>query len=86
MLTTESDLKARCHALLVELNLIAAKTEIAIEALTGGVASDIALVSVDQRQWCVKFALPKLKVAADWFAPVERNAAEYACLTIGNYE
>ena len=47
-----------------------------IEALTGGVSSDISLVSVDTRRFCVKRALAKLKVAADWRAPVERNKSE----------
>jgi aminoglycoside phosphotransferase (APT) family kinase protein len=53
-----------------------------IHMLTGGVASDIASLRVGQRQYCVKFALPKLKVAADWFAPVHRNAAEYTWLKV----
>ena len=47
-----------------------------IEPLTGGVSSDISLVSVDTRRFCVKRALAKLKVAADWRAPVERNKSE----------
>ncbi|WP_380058218.1 phosphotransferase family protein [Falsihalocynthiibacter sp. SS001] len=50
--------------------------------LTGGVASDIASVEVNGRKICVKFALPKLKVAAEWNAPVHRNAAEYAWLEV----
>jgi len=47
-----------------------------IEALAGGVSSDIARVDAGGRSFCVKRALPKLKVAADWRAPVERNHAE----------
>lgn len=50
--------------------------------LSGGVASDIARVRLNDRSLCVKFALPKLKVQADWFAPVHRNAAEYAWLEL----
>lgn len=47
--------------------------------LTGGVSSDIWRVEVaDGRTLCVKRALPKLKVAADWQAPVSRNAYEWA--------
>jgi 5-methylthioribose kinase len=46
--------------------------------LTGGVSSDILLAEVDGRQFCIKRALPRLKVAAVWEAPVERNAAEAA--------
>ena len=46
--------------------------------LAGGVSSDIVLVEAEDRRFCVKRALPKLKVAALWEAPVERNAAEAA--------
>ena len=73
-----------CNRLLTELKLITGEQTIRVEPLTGGVASDIALVEVDHRKWCVKFALPKLKVEADWFAPVHRNAAEYAWLTVAS--
>jgi aminoglycoside phosphotransferase (APT) family kinase protein len=46
--------------------------------LTGGVSSDISLVEASGRRFCVKRALPRLKVSALWEAPVERNAAEAA--------
>jgi aminoglycoside phosphotransferase (APT) family kinase protein len=46
------------------------------EALTGGVASDIWRVESGGSSFCVKRALPKLRVAADWRAPVERNRYE----------
>ena len=51
-----------------------------LTALTGGIASDIYRVEVGQRQFVVKRALAKLRVAADWCAPVERNAYEVAWL------
>jgi aminoglycoside phosphotransferase (APT) family kinase protein len=44
--------------------------------LTGGVSSDIWLVALPGGQVCVKRALAKLKVAADWRAPVARNLYE----------
>ncbi len=45
--------------------------------LAGGVSSDIWHVLLpDGREVCVKRALPKLKVAADWRAPVIRNRYE----------
>jgi len=47
-------------------------------ALTGGVSSDIWRVDLESGPVCIKRALPKLKVAADWEAPVERNAYEVA--------
>jgi aminoglycoside phosphotransferase (APT) family kinase protein len=44
--------------------------------LTGGVASDIWKVEAGGRVFAVKKALPKLRVARDWSAPVSRNASE----------
>ena len=44
--------------------------------LTGGVASDIWLICLPDGPICVKRALAKLLVAADWRAPVERNRYE----------
>lgn len=44
--------------------------------LTGGVASDIWLVETRQRSFCVKQALSRLRVAAEWRAPTERNIYE----------
>jgi Ser/Thr protein kinase RdoA (MazF antagonist) len=47
--------------------------------LAGGVSSDIWRVDLpDGRTICVKRALPRLKVAAEWHAPVSRNAYEWA--------
>ena len=46
--------------------------------LTGGVSSEISLVEASGRRFCVKRALPRLKVSALWEAPVARNAAEAA--------
>ena len=46
-------------------------------ALTGGVSSDIWRLDLPGRSLCIKAALPKLKVAGDWQAPVARNAHEW---------
>ena len=48
--------------------------------LAGGVSSDIWRVDLPGRSLCVKRALAKLKVAADWQASVTRNAYEWAWL------
>jgi len=63
-------------ASLVRLGLARAGASPRIEALTGGVSSDIVRVDADGRTFCVKRALARLKVAAEWRAPVERNHAE----------
>ena len=76
----EDTLQIRCKTLLTELGLLPEGAPCHAVALTGGVASDIAKVSVDGKDYCVKFALAKLRVKADWFAPVERNLAEYRWL------
>ncbi len=46
------------------------------ERLTGGVSSDIWRIDTPDGLVCVKRALAKLRVAADWRAPVERNIYE----------
>jgi aminoglycoside phosphotransferase (APT) family kinase protein len=46
------------------------------ERLTGGVSSDIWRIDLPTGPVCVKRALAKLRVAADWQAPVERNQYE----------
>lgn len=52
--------------------------------LAGGVSSDIWKVETGSRVFCVKRALPKLKVRADWFAPVERSRFEVAWYRIAD--
>lgn len=44
--------------------------------LAGGVSSDIWRIDGPGATYCVKRALPRLKVAADWYAPIRRNAEE----------
>jgi len=56
--------------------LIADGERPSFRALTGGVSSDIWLVETPARAFCVKRALAKLRVAADWRAPVERSIYE----------
>jgi aminoglycoside phosphotransferase (APT) family kinase protein len=46
------------------------------ERLTGGVSSDIWRIDLPAGPVCVKRALAKLNVAAEWHAPVERNIYE----------
>lgn len=62
--------------------LCAADAQIVKTPLAGGVSSDIWRVDISDaggcRSICVKRALPQLKVAADWSAPVSRNAFEWA--------
>ncbi len=47
-----------------------------LEPLTGGVSSDIWRIDLPSGPACVKRALPRLRVSAEWYAPVERNRYE----------
>lgn len=60
--------------------LVGADEAVRFTPLTGGVSSDIWLVETTARRFCVKRALAKLRVAADWRAPVERSVFEAAWL------
>ena len=60
---------------------LAVRSVVAIKPLTGGVSSDIVEITLnDGQRLCAKRALPKLKVASVWEAPVERNQYEVAWL------
>ena len=52
--------------------------------LTGGVSSLIVRADTARGPICIKQALPRLKVAAVWEAPVERNRAEVAWMRIAS--
>jgi len=51
------------------------------EPLAGGVSSDIWLVRAGAAEFCVKRALDRLRVAAEWRADISRNATEVRWLT-----
>jgi 5-methylthioribose kinase len=50
--------------------------EPSIRLLSGGVSGNILVVELEGRAVCVKQALPQLKVAREWLAPVGRIFAE----------
>jgi aminoglycoside phosphotransferase (APT) family kinase protein len=54
------------------------------EPLAGGVSSDIWRIDLPAGPICVKRALPKLRVAADWRAPIERNLYEARWMQVAN--
>jgi aminoglycoside phosphotransferase (APT) family kinase protein len=71
-------------AALRRLGLLAADASACFTPLPGGVSSDIWRVDLADGPICVKRALAKLKVAADWRAPTERNAYEVAWIEAAN--
>ncbi len=73
-------------AALRRLNLVGPDEPARLTPLTGGVSSEIQLVETATRRFCVKRALARLKVAALWEAPIERNGAEAAWIrTVGEW-
>ncbi len=66
------------RAALERMGLLAPGQPLALEPLAGGVSSDIFRAILPTGPVCVKRALPKLKVQADWRAPVDRNRYEVA--------
>ena len=51
-------------------------TPVRVQPLSGGVSSDIWRVDLPGASICVKRALPRLRVAQVWEAPIERNRYE----------
>jgi aminoglycoside phosphotransferase (APT) family kinase protein len=64
------------------MSIVSAHQQIELMPLAGGVSSDIYRVDLPEGPICVKRALPRLKVAADWRAPVERNRWEVEWMRI----
>lgn len=60
----------------VSLGLAAADEPVQAAALTGGVSSGIYRVDLRSGRYCLKQALPRLKVAKEWNVPVERVFSE----------
>jgi aminoglycoside phosphotransferase (APT) family kinase protein len=59
------------------MGLLSNAEQFSCEPLSGGVSSDIWRITVGNKQYCLKRALPRLKVAQRWEAPVGRNNFEW---------
>ena len=66
--------------IVLSLGLARPGEEVHALALTGGVSSGIYRVDLASGSYCVKQALPQLKVAKEWKVPVERVFSEVAYL------
>jgi aminoglycoside phosphotransferase (APT) family kinase protein len=69
------------EAFLIRSRLFQTGAPIRVTTLSGGVSCDVWRVDLDDRTICVKRALPQLRVAANWEAPMSRNGHEWAWLT-----
>jgi fructosamine-3-kinase len=69
---------------LIRLGLLAEGEDALFTPLSGGIASDIWKVDLPLRTVCIKRALHRLKVKADWFVPIERNLYEWKYLEIAS--
>lgn len=79
METSFKDLSTNQDAIrdvLQAMGLLNAEEALHVSPLTGGVSSNILKVNAGEQQFCLKQALPKLKVAKEWHAPLERVFAE----------
>ena len=69
--------EAAIAASLSRMGLIASGDRPVCRPLAGGVSSEIWLVELGNRRLCLKRALPRLRVAQIWEAPVSRNRHEF---------
>ena len=67
---------------LISMGLMTPGQSITAEPLAEGVSAEITLVTVGARRFCVKQAVAKLRVAAEWRAPAERSHAEVAWMKL----
>lgn len=75
---TLPDPSSLLRAALLRMGLIDHDEDPVLRPLTGGVSSTILRVDTRRAVFCIKQALPELKVASHWSAPLERNHAEVA--------
>jgi aminoglycoside phosphotransferase (APT) family kinase protein len=71
-------------AALDRMHLLKGAEQLLAERLAGGVSSDIWRIDLPDGPICIKRALPKLRVEADWQAPVERNRYEARWMRIAH--
>ncbi|MSP52150.1 MAG: aminoglycoside phosphotransferase family protein [Alphaproteobacteria bacterium] len=69
--------RAELERALVGMGLLGLGEHPVFEKLTGGVSSDIWRVELTRGPACIKRAVPRLRVKADWRVPVERT--NYEC-------
>lgn len=66
------------RSFLIRSGLVQPDAVFTATALSGGVSCDVWRIETAARIFCVKRALPRLRVESRWEAPVSRNAQEWA--------
>lgn len=64
------------------LGLVSAEEDVELVPLTGGVSSDVIAVKARRGAFVIKRSIPRLRVAAEWLAPVERASSEVRWLKL----
>jgi len=67
---------------LVRQRLLPLHEQVAITPLSGGVSNLVFLIETAHHRWVLKKALPKLRVAADWYSNLEKIFREAECLEV----
>jgi hypothetical protein len=80
----EQPVPAEFSQALHQLGLAARDEPLRGTALTGGVSSDIWRITTSSGTICAKRALPRLRVVADWRAPIVRNRYEARWMQVAN--
>ena len=83
-MSPQADVPAPFAQALRELGIAGPDEPLQGEPLAGGVSSDIWRIDTAVGAICAKRALPRLRVAADWRAPIERNRYEARWLEVAN--
>lgn len=73
---------ATLRAYLETRGLVERGEPLEVHALGGGVSNSIVRVAIGERCMVLKQAQPKLRVEADWFAPVDRVLIEADCMQV----
>ncbi len=71
-------------ASLARMGLLGDGEEPALSPLTGGISSLILRAETSRGAFCVKRALPQLKVPVEWEVPVDRNSAEVGWMRLAD--
>jgi 5-methylthioribose kinase len=74
--------EAEIRETLTTMGLGGTTDAIRVLELSGGVSCDVYRVDIGSRTLCLKRALPKLRVEADWHAPLQRSSTEVAWLKL----